>query len=484
MVRQVLRHAAALGLVAVCCLGRWLADPLLDGRLAMLPAAVASVIASRWLGIGPGVLAVVVGLVAGQVLFARPRAAWDEILVRDAGPLVVAGMVGLLVVWTVTRLRAQAMRLGREIATRRRAEAEVEEARRRFEQFLDAAPLCAYMKDAAGRFVYRNRHLRTVYPEVGDGTTVHEMFTGWEADDFAHNDDWVRRTGEACACEEVATGADGVYRHWSTFKFPVIDGDGRRGVGGISIEITDRKRAAERVTLSEKLLRRLIDVQEREKQALCHEFHDGLMQYAIAARMMLESWRQGRPATDAAQVDEAIGCLDAGISDGRRTIRGIRPAVLDDLGLKAAVEEFAMGLAGGEPAIDLAVDAEADRVPAGVQTTAFRIIQEATANARKHSGSDRLRIGVHLEADELVVEVQDFGRGFDAASPPRTGFGIVGMIERARLAGGTCRIESVPGRGTTVTARLKTVPVGRPEADDVSPDMAVAPEEANVGGSI
>ena len=455
-VAPVLRHAAALGLVAICCLARWLADPLLQGNLAVLPATVSTIVAARWLGVGPGIVAVVVGLVAGDLLFERPPAPWAEKLARDSGVLLLSGLVGLLVVWTVTRLRNQTDSLRREIATRQRAEAEVEAGRRRLDKFLDAAPLCAYMKDADGRFVLVNRHLRETYPAVVVGSTVHDAFEATQADNFAHDDDWVRRTGESISCEEVATGPDGLVRHWSTYKFPMLDDDGRRGIGGMSIEVTDRKRADERVTITEQLLRRLIEVQEREKQSLCHEFHDGLMQYAFAARMMLEGWRQTRPDVEAALVDEAIRCIDAGIGDGRRALRGIRPAVLDDLGLRAAIEDVVNGLAAAGLEVEQAIDAGIDRVSPEIQTTAFRILQEATSNARKHSGSKRLRIAVRIEKDDLVVEVEDFGRGFDTASPSRSGFGIMGMTERTRLTGGSCSIESVPGKGTTVTARLKT----------------------------
>lgn len=447
-------YAATLALLAGFCGVRWLVDPLFESSLWMLPAAVTTVLAARWFGAGPAALAVVAGTIAGELLFARPRADWATMLSRDAGTLAVTVMVGGLVVWTVSQLRTRTRRLDREIAMRRQADAELEASRRRFEQFLDAAPFCAYLKDADGRFLFMNRHLRDTYPEVAAGRTVHDSFTSDQADDFTRNDDWVRRTGEPVQCEEVALGGDGVTRHWSTFKFPVADGAGRRGVGGLSIEVTDRKRADAQATRAESLLRRLIEVQEREKRALCHEFHDGLMQYAIGARMVLEAWRHEHPDADADAVDEAIRSIDAGIADGRRTIRGIRPEVLDDLGLKAAVEEYAASLAGPGLDVDVAVAADVDGVPPAVQTTAFRIVQEACANARKHSGTDRLHVDVRMDGDAIAIRVEDFGRGFDAASPPRPGFGVVGMAERARLAGGECRVESVPGRGTRVTARL------------------------------
>lgn len=392
------------------------------------------------------------GALAGELLFARPRADWATLLVRDAGALTITVMVGALVVWTVSQLRNRTIRLDRECAMRRQADADLEASRRRFEQFLDAAPFCAYLKDADGRFLFMNRHLHETYPEVTAGDTVLDSFTPAQAEEFTHNDDWVRRTGEPVHCEEVARGSDAVAKYWSTFKFPVTDDRGRRGVGGISIEVTDRKRADDQATRSESLLRRLIEVQEREKRALCHEFHDGLMQYAIGARMLLEGWRHAHPEADA--VDEAIRSIDSGLADGRTTIRGIRPETLDDLGVKAAVEEYAASLAAPGLDVAVAVDAEVDRVPPTVQTADFRIVQEACANSRRHSGTDRLHVDLRMEGDGLLIRVEDFGRGFDAASPPRPGFGIVGMAERARLAGGTCRVDSVPGRGTVLTARL------------------------------
>ena len=449
-------YAATLAMLATFSGIRWLADPFMEGRLTTLPMALTTVLAARWLGIGPAAVAVVGGTLVSELVFARPRTDWATLLTGNPTSLIVTGATGAIVAWVVSRLRNRTILLTREIAMRRRADSELEASRLRFEQFLDAAPFCAFLKDADGRFLFMNRHLREIYPEVVAGETVHDSFTEDQAKDFSRNDDWVRRTGESVQCEEVALGGDGVVRHWSSFKFPVTDAASRRGVGGISIEITDRKRADEQASRSESLLRRLIEVQEREKQSLCHEFHDGLMQYAIGARMILEAWRHEHADADADAVDEAIRSIDAGIVDGRRTIRGIRPEALDDLGLKAAVEEYAASLAGPGLDVEVVVAADVDRLPPAAQTTAFRIVQEACANARRHSGTDRLHVGMRMDGDSLSIRVEDFGRGFDAASPPRPGFGVVGMAERARLAGGECRVESAPGRGTVVTARLQT----------------------------
>lgn len=341
-----------------------------------------------------------------------------------------------------------------EVTDLRKAESEVQAIRQRFEQFLDAAPFCAYLKDADGRFLFVNKHLRATYPEVVAGRTVHEMFATDQADEFSRNDEWVRRTGSPIQCEEVAASNDGVVRHWDSFKFPVADVDRRRGVGGVSIEVTDRKNAMDQVTRSESILRRLIDVQEYEKQAICHEFHDGLMQYATTACMMLDSWLRRHSDVDGEGVVQAIHCIEQGIADGRRTMRGIRPQSLDDFGLKAAIEDYSSSLAAPDFGVEASVAADVDDLPQELQTAVFRIVQEACANARRHSDTNRIRIDVSIREGAVSLRVEDYGRGFDTASPQSTGFGLVGMSERARLLGGSCHIDSVLGRGTVVTASL------------------------------
>jgi len=258
-------------------------------------------------------------------------------------------------------------------------------------------------------------------------------------------------------------------RHWSTFKFPVRDADGGVCVGGISVDITEAEQMRKRLSSRESLLRRLIDVQEREKQSLCHEFHDGLIQYAIGAKMSLEAFLRDHPGVAAAAIEDAINCLAAGIADGRRTIRGIRPAVLDDLGLKAAVEEVATTLAGSETEIDVTIGDDVDGVSSDLQTTAFRIVQEAVANARRHSGAQRVAIDLRIEGDELVLRVGDSGRGFDPASASGQGFGLLGMTERALLAGGRCTVDSRPGAGTAVVARLPVSVRGARDAAEREP---------------
>ena len=141
--------------------------------------------------------------------------------------------------------------------------------------------------------------------------------------------------------------------------------------------------------------------------------------------------------------------LRVGIEDGRRVIRGIRTAVLDDIGLTAACEDLVEHMMAPAITVDLDLDSHLDDLPASLQTTAYRVIQEAFSNVRRHSGSQRVVLCGRVVDEELRLTIQDFGCGFDPATSSE-GFGLLGIRERARLAGGECMVDSAPGQGTRV----------------------------------
>lgn len=215
------------------------------------------------------------------------------------------------------------------------------------------------------------------------------------------------------------------------------------------------------------LLRRLIDVQEKEKQHLCNEFHDGLVQYAVGARMLLEGELGDRDAVvDPNTIEVVVDYLKRGIEDGRRALRGIRPAVLDDGDLSEAIGDLVDHFCCGGMSVRCACDASIGRVSDDLQTTVYRVVQEALNNVRKHSGSKVAKVSLTQVGDDLCVEVVDGGRGFDPRQPRRQGFGLRGMAERVQLMGGTCAIDSRPEAGTRVSIRfpLQSAPASRPRA--------------------
>jgi PAS domain S-box-containing protein len=314
-----------------------------------------------------------------------------------------------------------------------------------------------YLKDLDGRFLMVNRRYEMLFPHMKDaciGTTSDRWFPPDVARRFAIDDDVVVRSGRAISVEEEVPLPGGT-RHYLTVKFPVSDQDGRLiAVGGMATDITDLKITRNELERNERVLRRLIDVQEHEKQFLCHDFHDGPIQYAVAAHMLMQGLQRSLEAgPEAESLGVALSLVKQCIDEGRRVIRGIRPALLDDCGLVAAIEDLASS-PGGQPAVEVDLAGDLDALPGSLQITVFRVCQEAMSNIRRHSGAMRAEVKVHRTDAEVWVEIRDNGTGFDVHAEPVRGFGLVGMRQRVRLAGGVFEAESAAGKGTTITARL------------------------------
>ncbi len=345
-----------------------------------------------------------------------------------------------------------------DITERRLAQQTAREKESLLQTLIDNSSAAIYLKDTAGRYLLVNRRHIELWPNMKDfrvGTTPYEWFPDETARSFIASDTEVWQSGETKTFEEEITTTDG-RRTYLSVKFPVYGDDGQVvAVGGISADITELEQAREALAEREKLLRSLIDVQENEKQFLCHEFHDGLIQYAVGSKMLLESLREGElPEACGPAIDSVIDCLAKGIDDGRRVIRGIRPAALDDLGLRAALDDLASDLREGGIEVESEVDPDVDGIPAPLQTTVYRVVQESLNNVRKHSGSPRVRVVVCLTPGHIELTTEDFGHGFLPATGSDNGFGLIGIRERVRLAGGTCCVESRTGQGTRVKVQL------------------------------
>jgi len=349
-----------------------------------------------------------------------------------------------------------------DITERRLAQQTAREKGSLLQTLVDHSSAAIYLKDTAGRYLLVNRRHAELWPTMKDfrvGTTPYEWFSEETARSFIASDAEVWQTGEIKTFEEVIPTAEGS-RTYLTVKFPVLSEGGTVvAVGGISADITELEQARRDLAQREQLLRSLIDVQENEKQFLCHEFHDGLIQYAVGSKMLLESLREGDlPESSGVAIDSVIECLAKGIEDGRRVIRGIRPAALDDLGLRAALDDLASDLREGGIVVECGVDPGVDEIPAPLQTTVYRVIQESLNNARKHSGSSRVKVAVRRTPGHVKLTTEDFGHGFDLAAASDNGFGLIGIRERVRLAGGICRVESTAGQGTCVQVQLPLRP--------------------------
>jgi two-component system, NarL family, sensor histidine kinase DevS len=207
-----------------------------------------------------------------------------------------------------------------------------------------------------------------------------------------------------------------------------------------------------------------IDASEAERGRWARELHDDTLQELGALRLMQDaSLKRGDPATANEMMERSVVQLDRTIASLQALITELRPASLDDLGVAPAIEHLVERLADRSEFtidcdIDLRLEDETDvsRLEPGVESTIYRVIQEALNNVAKHAAAGRVTLTVH-EADEKVeIVVIDDGCGFSPGTNPHR-FGLVGMRERVALAGGELCVESSPGHGAAVTAVLPAI---------------------------
>ena len=211
-------------------------------------------------------------------------------------------------------------------------------------------------------------------------------------------------------------------------------------------------------------LRHSIDAAEQERRRWARELHDETMQSLASLKMLLEAGAR-RPGGAEAAIAEASEQLGMEVEKLQALITELRPAALDDIGLASALValvERSRVTQGFEATAEIDLDYEQgrapDRLPMEVESTVYRLVQEALTNVGKHGAATRVSVKVAERGGKVRVEVSDDGTGFDA-SEDAGGFGLVGMRERVALLHGDIDIVSAPGRGTSVKASL---PSGRP----------------------
>jgi signal transduction histidine kinase len=211
----------------------------------------------------------------------------------------------------------------------------------------------------------------------------------------------------------------------------------------------------------QQLSARLVDAQETERRAISRELHDEVGQ-ALGVLLVdigrLSTTLSGGHPEVKAQLENLKSVAERTSQTVRNIALLLRPSMLDDLGLAAALEWQGREVSRRSE-IEVSVESESvpEDLPDEYKIYIYRLVQEALNNAVRHSGARNAKVVVERLAKSIVVRVADDGRGFD---PGRSrGMGILGMEERVKRLGGTLRVESQPGKGATVTAELP-IPAG------------------------
>ena len=253
------------------------------------------------------------------------------------------------------------------------------------------------------------------------------------------------------------------------------------GVVWVAVQLNARLKAeAARRTEAETALReehlqlpRVLEVYEQERHLVAYDIHDGFVQSATAAHMGLQAALAAYtsdPDRALENIVRSLHQLQQSLTQVRSLMRGLRPVVLEESGLPAAVEQLVHDTeANAEIHIDWSSCVAFDRLSPALETSIFRIIQEGLTNAVRHGHADCAAVELKQVERTIHVRIEDWGSGFDPAAPKIGHYGLEGIRQRARLFGGAARIESAPGKGTRIEVELPLI-----ERENASGETAAA----------
>jgi PAS domain S-box-containing protein len=357
----------------------------------------------------------------------------------------------------VYRGRSCSIGFFRDITDRKKAEEELRKSEETARALINASTESEFLVEPDGTIVTLNETAA-----IRIGKTVEELVgeCGYDympadlARSRREHGEEVIRTGELVRFEDQRDG-----RVFDICFYPVFDASGRVArVAVYAQDVTERKAAEEAVQEEQRHLRNSLEASDRERQTISDAIHDGITQHLTAAIMQFQAvatLQSRNPEKASKTLDAGLETLGRALFEARRLIGGVRPPILDDMGIVAAVEHLVSDIKSkGGPEIVFEADVEFRRLAPSTENSFFRIIQESLTNACIHSDSDKVRIAIQQQGETLQIEVQDWGVGFDKDNIEEGSFGIEGFRERARLLGGNVIIDSKPGKGTRVVVRL------------------------------
>jgi signal transduction histidine kinase len=234
----------------------------------------------------------------------------------------------------------------------------------------------------------------------------------------------------------------------------VLSARDERLLGDVVRQAAAACRASDLATQLQRSRRLLVRAREEERRRLRRDLHDGLGPSLGAVALRIDTARNlsaAAPEQADALLKQARDDVRAALDDVRRLVHDLRPPALDDVGLLGAVGQLADRLRGPELSVQVS-GAGLDGLPAAVEVAAYRIAAEALTNVARHAAARCCRVRIHLDDEDLVVEVVDDGVGIAPGTP--AGVGLVSLRERAAELGGECQIRPADSGGTIVRARL------------------------------
>ena len=333
------------------------------------------------------------------------------------------------------------------------------QSQERFVRFMKHLPGIAFIKDREGRYVFMNETCGRVLDcgEKWENKKDTELLAPEVAREFRADDALVLRRGQVLQTVDRIPGPGGPL-YYMVSKF-VIPQSGGELLGGIGIDITERKRAEAEVEAQQRRLRNLAvevsQIEERERRRIATALHDQIGAALAIAQMQLELSRQeDDPARHEKSMARAIDSIEEAIGHTRSLTCELSPPVLYESGLEAALRWLAEEMGRRH---DLVVSVEEDRhrheLGKEVKIVLFQTVRELLTNVVKHAKAKTARIRIAGDEHWLRIGVEDDGVGLKTPSPSSrpNGFGLFNVRERLLGMGGRLEVESEPGKGTRVT---------------------------------
>lgn len=232
--------------------------------------------------------------------------------------------------------------------------------------------------------------------------------------------------------------------------------------GALALNLSEHRSAEAKLRA---LAREVVQSQEDERARLARELHDGVSQALVATKLLIES-AQHEPDGAGRLQALALKQLNGTLAEVRHISHALRPALLDTLGLPAALQHLAGEFdAAGGARFEASIEGEEAELPEAVKTALFRIAQEALNNAARHARATAVRVVLRFEPrGGLVLEVADDGRGFDADAAQAVadqGLGLRSMRERADALGARLSLATSPGQGCRLAVKLSATDLAR-----------------------
>lgn len=348
----------------------------------------------------------------------------------------------------------------REVA--KQLQASEERYRQLFENAYDAI----WLHDLDGNIIAANRSFAklTGYAlKELQGIRADDLIADGCRDSVKGTEDRLPRGGGTGHLSEVSLIKKNKFEVPVQFSTSLVFRDGQLvGFQHIARDVTEEKRLKENLRF---YLRRTTMAQEEERKRIARELHDETIQALVVLSRQLDDLATGSESLSEKQryLLENLWQQTQGIMEGlRRLSQDLRPPTLDRLGLLPALEWLASDVAKHSGiAVEVKVHGTERRLPAAAELVLFRIAQEALRNVWRHSGATSAQVMVEFDGGKSRVTVKDNGRGFKLPSSmgdlAKDGkLGLAGMVERAQLIGGSLKVESEPGKGTTITIEAPT----------------------------